>query len=198
MFKKTILTGFIAAALSLNTLHAHTDGEHVYTIDTSHSGVSFKIRHLLTRVPGSFDKFEGMAKVPGDDWSKAYVEANIDLRSVDTNNDDRDKHLQQDDYFNTAEHPMMTFKSTKWVPVKDKKGTFTIHGELTMNGKTLPVEFTATFLGEKENPYTRKTALAFTASGEIDRTQWGVDGGQGVVGNDVNFEIDVALYAKEA
>ncbi|MGF1448767.1 MAG: YceI family protein [Opitutales bacterium] len=201
MFQKAILSGLIAATLSLSSLQAHDHGDKagaVYTIDTVHSGVSFKIRHLLTRVPGSFGKFEGFAKVPGDDWSKAYVEAKIDLRSVDTNNADRDKHLQQDDYFNTAQHPMMTFKSTKWVPVQGKEGHFTIHGELTMNGKTLPVEFAAEFLGKKTNPRNQQTALAFTASGEIDRTDWDVDGGQGVVGNDVDFEIDVALYAKQA
>ncbi|MGF1483786.1 MAG: YceI family protein [Opitutales bacterium] len=195
MHKLLATTSLLAAAiLAAPTLRAEA---HVYEIDTVHSTVGFKVRHLLSKVGGSFATFSGTIKLHEDDLSKSYAEASIDITTIDTNNSDRDKHLQQDDYFNTSAHPTMTFKSTKWEAVKDKAGFYKVHGDLSMNGQTHPVTFTAEFVGKREHPQKKVPIVAFSATGEIDRSQWGVSGGQGVVGNDVDFEIDVVAHQKK-
>jgi polyisoprenoid-binding protein YceI len=194
MFVSKSLRLLVCASFALAALSARA--AETYVIDTAHSSVSFKIRHILTMVPGSFPTFEGMVRFDPEDPSAAYAEATIDLTSIDTGNDDRDAHLQQDDYFHTAEYPKMTFKSTKWVPVKNVENVYKVHGELSMRGETHPVTLTATFIGQAEHPRNQKALVAFSANGTIERTKWGVDGGQGVVGNDVEFEINIEAYEK--
>ena len=66
-----------------------------YKIDSVHSEVSFKVRHLLAKTSGRFTKFSGTIKVDAADVSKSSVEVSIDAASVATDNDGRDKHLKR-------------------------------------------------------------------------------------------------------
>ena len=59
----------------------------------------FSIRHFVAKTTGSFGEFEGTLKINRDDLTKSSVEATIQIPSVDTNNEKRDAHLQEDDYF---------------------------------------------------------------------------------------------------
>jgi len=166
----------------------HDDVE-IYEIDAVHSSVKFSIRHFVAKTTGSFGEFEGTLKINRDDLTKSSVEATIQIPSVDTNNEKRDAHLQEDDYFNAAEQPLMTFKSTAWAATDDDD-EFEVTGDLTFNGLTKPVTLEVELLGFGEG--MRGAYLSgWEATTTIDRTKWGVNGGRPAVGTDVDVTINI-------
>jgi len=172
-----------------------------YDIDSSHSSVEFKVKHLaISNVKGSFNSFSGAFEMePGqpETWS---VEATVDLASVNTGNEDRDNHLRSADFFNTEENPTMVFKSTG-VKMKDESEG-QLMGTLTLNGKTLPVTLDFEFNGTVTDPWGNDRA-GFSASGTIDRQDWGLsygdlmEGGGLVIGHDVKITLEVEGIKKK-
>src|SRR5437867_4161959 len=116
-----------------------------YAIDPAHSAVAFSIRHLFSRVPGRFTKFEGKIVVDRDDWTKSTVQVTIDAASIDTNEPARDKHLRSDAFFDVAKQPKLTFVSTRVKQVAANK--LQVEGNLTIRGTTKPVVLDAEVLG---------------------------------------------------
>jgi polyisoprenoid-binding protein YceI len=137
-----------------------------WTIEPAHSEVAFSVRHLgLTKVNGRFNSFSGTVTI-ADDLSAAAVEATIDLSSVDTNNANRDGHLQSGDFFNAETHPVMTFTSSSTT------GDAMI-GDLTIAGITKTVELDVEFHGVAVDGYDTIRA-GFSASGKINRSDFGI------------------------
>ena len=164
----------------------------VYKIDSVHSGITFKIRHFFTKVPGSFGGFSGEIHFDSENPSLSKTMATVDLKTVDTNNEDRDGHLQNEDFFNTPKFPEAKFVSTSFKKTGDME--YTIQGDLTIMGKTKSVELDAEFLGEGPGR-SGAVIMGWDASTTIDRRDWGIDYGQGVVGNEV--EITLNIQAKK-
>jgi len=165
-----------------------------YDIDTAHSAVTFKIKHLaISNVKGSFNDFEGSFDYVSGQPEKWQVNATIDVSSVDTGNQDRDDHLRNEDFFHVAEYPDMIFKSTG-VKMDGDEGK--LMGELTMHGKTLPVTLDLELNGEVTDPWGNER-VGFSATGEIDRRDWDLsygkvlEGGGLLIGNDVKLTIEV-------
>ncbi|MEM7792181.1 MAG: YceI family protein [Verrucomicrobiota bacterium] len=175
---------FITAGFSTASAEVET-----YLIDQSHSSVKFSIRHFVAKTTGVFKDFEGTLTLDRDDLTKSSVEATIKVPSVDTASKGRDEHLQEDDYFNTAEFPLMTFKSTSWV-AGDKEGEFKVTGDLTMLGITKPVVLDVELLGF--GPGRNGAFLTgWEATTTLDRTEWGLTSGQPAVGAEVDVTINV-------
>ena len=145
----------------------------VWAVDTNHSGVHFRIRHLgLSNVRGRFDRFNATLKV-GATLDDVSVEATIDMGSVDTNQPDRDAHLQGTDFFSTEQHPEMLFRSTA---VRKRTDTdYEIDGQLTINGIAQPVTLEVEFNGVEVFPGDGKTHAGFSATTEINRDDFGID-----------------------
>ncbi len=166
-----------------------------WAIEPEHSEVGFTVRHLgLSKVRGRFNAFVGSVQV--DELLEASViEAEIDLASVDTNNDQRDDHLRSTDFFDTDAQPKMTFVSTGIV---DNGDSGTIAGNLTVNGITRAVELETEFFGVGVDPYGI-TRAGFSASTAISRKDFGIDfnvplgGDKVLVGDRVTVELDVQL-----
>lgn len=165
-----------------------------WDIDASHSGVGFKIRHFVTKVPGSFSDFKGTIVFDDEDVSNMKAEATIKVASVNTNSKGRDDHLQRGDYFNAEQHPEITFTSTKWE--KTGENTYKMTGDLTMLGVTKPVTLDVTFVGTAEGRGGKKLA-GFEGKGTIDRTEWGLTSGQPAVGKDVDIEISIEAALRQ-
>lgn len=135
---------FLAAA-TLPALASDT-----YRIDATHSEISFKVRHFLSKTPGRFTKFQGLIQVDEKDISKSSVELAIEAAGLTTDNENRDKHLKSADFFDVEKFPTLTFKSTAVKEVS--KGKLEITGDFTMHGVTKRITFPITNLGTQPSP----------------------------------------------
>lgn len=169
--------------------HKSSGAVEVYEIDTAHSSVKFSIRHFVAKTTGNFAEFEGTLKINRAELTKSSAEATIRIPSVNTNNEKRDAHLQEDDYFNAAAQPLMTFRSTKW-EATDDDDAFKVTGDLSFNGVTKPVELDVELLGFGEGMQGAYLS-GWEATTTIDRTEWGVNGGQPAVGSEVDVTINI-------
>ena len=107
-----------------------------WQIDASHSEVAFTVRHLMSKVRGTFTAFQGTIETPSDDLTQASVQVRIDMSSVNTNNEQRDGHLRSADFFDAETFPTMTFASRS-VTVGGEG--FIVTGDLTIKGVTREV-----------------------------------------------------------
>lgn len=77
-----------------------------WTVDKAHSNVKFNITHMVvSEVEGSFKLFDGSMEHSKPDFSDAKLNFKVDVASVDTDNENRDKHLKGDDFFNAEKIP---------------------------------------------------------------------------------------------
>ncbi|MBL7662712.1 polyisoprenoid-binding protein [bacterium] len=184
--------------LSILTIFAGTSALAAdnYAIDTAHSQVIFKIKHLgISTVVGRFDTFKGDFMFDTKDITKSAVNAEIDVTSINTNETKRDDHLRGDDFFAATKFPKMTFTSKSVEKVDDKN--FKIHGLLKIKDISKPVTLSATFEGAAKDPFYGKEHAAFIASTEINRKDYGLtwnkilETGGVAVGDEVKIEIQV-------
>ncbi|MFT5201572.1 MAG: polyisoprenoid-binding protein YceI [Candidatus Aldehydirespiratoraceae bacterium] len=174
---------------NVNTAEASNLTAGTWNIDPAHSEVGFSVRHLgLSKVRGRFNSFAGTVNIT-DDHLASSVEATIDLASVDTNNAQRDGHLQSADFFNVEGNPQMVFRSTA-------VSTDSLDGKLTINGVTKPVTLDLEFHGVTVDGY-ETTRSGFSASGEIRRSDFGIvfdaplglDGA--LIGDKVTIDLEI-------
>lgn len=170
-----------------------------YVIDPNHSGIYFQIRHLgISNVRGMFKMFEAILVV-GDVLDDVRVTATIDLSSVDTNQHDRDAHLLGSDFFHAETHPQMTFRSTAVRRISDDE--YEMDGDLEMNGITKSVTLEVEFNGAELNPADQHTHVGFSATGEVRRSEYGIDFnlplgmGKLALSDKVKIEIDAQFVA---
>jgi polyisoprenoid-binding protein YceI len=110
----TKLRSALLAAVAAAFINSASAAVETYVIDPVHSSVGFQIRHFVSKVPGTFTKFNGSLSVDRDNLENSSVEATVDIGSVNTANEKRDNHLKSPDFFNAAEFTSATFKSTSW------------------------------------------------------------------------------------
>ena len=175
------------------SIHDLTPG--IWDLDPAHTTVGFVGRHLMiTKVRGRFSGVTGTVTVP-EDRLQSSVTATIDMASVDTRDDSRDAHLRNEDFFDVERHPTMTFTSTE---VRQDGGDFVLVGDLTIKGVTRSVELDLDFDGVSGDPWGG-TRAGFTAKGEINRKDWGLEWnvaletGGVLVGEKVKIELDVQV-----
>ena len=158
-----------------------------WTIDPSHSEVGFTARHLMSKVRGLFEKFEGTI-VTGEE---SFATATIDLNSINTRDENRDAHLRSGDFFDVEKTGPMTFKST--TVEKGGRGLL-VAGDLSIKGVTKPVTLDVEFLGSETDPWGG-TRVGFEGSTEISRKEFGIDfnvpmdGGRLLVGDKIAITI---------
>ena len=187
---RTVLA--VALVLGLNSVGKATE----WTIDPVHSSAEFKVKHLvISKVKGQFGTFQGTINFDGKDLTSGGAEVTIQTASVDTDNEDRDKHLRSADFFDVENFPTMTFKSTK--VTQGEGNTFMLTGDLTIKGVTKSVTFDCVYHGAVEFMGSRKAG--FSAHTTIDRTAFGLtwsralETGGLVVGNDVEITLELEL-----
>ena len=166
-----------------------------YVIDPAHSEVGFIARHLVgTKVRGRFSEAQGTFTV-AENPEESSLRASVEAASIDTNNAMRDDHLRTNDFLDVPNHPTISLTSVGLRREDDTRWVMT--GELTIRGVTKPVDFHVEYLGEGPSMQEGKTVVAFEATAEIDRRDFGVSfnhsllDGSVVVGNKVVIEIEV-------
>ncbi|MDE3245669.1 MAG: polyisoprenoid-binding protein [Acidobacteriota bacterium] len=161
-----------------------------YKIDSVHSEVGFKIRHLVAKTSGRFTAFRGTITVDSKDLSKSSVEVTIDVASINTDNANRDADLRSEKFFDAAKYPTITFKSTA---VKEtSKGKLEITGDFTLHGVTKRISFPITSLGTIPGMRPGSTVIGFGDGAlKLNRHDYGVSIMKGVLGDDVDISLDV-------
>ncbi len=167
-----------------------------WTIDHTHSTAAFTVRHMMiTTVRGSFSDIKGTITYDPANPAAASVEAIIPAATVNTGVADRDNHLKSPDFFDAANTPELTFKSTSVQSTGEN--TAKIVGDLTIRGITHSITLDGEFLGQNANPWTKAATVGFTASTKINREDWGLtwnqalEAGGWLVGKDINITLDV-------
>lgn len=165
----------------------------VYKIDPNHSQVGFQIRHLVSRVPGRFDKFSGEITYDPANIAASKVTAEIDAATINTANENRDKHLKSPDFFDVEKNPKITFASTSVSAAG--KDHFTVAGNLTIHGVTKPATLDVQALGSMANPMGPGQRAGFSAKTTLNRKDFGIvwnkslDAGGALLGDDVDVTL---------
>ena len=187
MLRKILLTLGVTLALAAPAL------ADTYVIDRNHSEAAFQVRHILTKVRGTFRDFAGTINFDKTKPESSSVEFVIKVTSIDTGTQKRDDHLRSPDFFDVATHPEIVFTSTKVVPKGNNK--FDVVGDFTMHGVTKQVTLPVTFLGEQK--FMNGSKAGFETALTINRSDYGlvwnraVDGGGVLVGEEVEISINI-------
>jgi polyisoprenoid-binding protein YceI len=144
-----------------------------WILDSTHSELGFKIKHLMiSNVSGSFKNFSAEVETEDADFSTAEINTVVEMASITTNNEQRDAHLRNSDFFEVDKFPELRFTSTKVEKTDDE--SFTVYGQLTLKGITNPVKLLIEFNGLTKDPWGGERA-GFVLSGKINRSDWGVN-----------------------
>ena len=162
-----------------------------YKIDTAHSDITFKVKHLMiTNVSGSFTKFDATMESEAADFSDAKISFEADVNSITTNNEQRDSHLKSDDFFAAEKFPTLSFVSKNLV----KKGDdYVLSGDLTIRDITKPVELAVEFGGTMTDPYGLVKS-GFEINGKIIRSEFGLTWGAVTEAGGVMVSDEVKLH----
>lgn len=168
-----------------------------WAIDTAHSEITFKVKHLVvTTLSGKFDQFEGALETTNDDFTGAKISFNASVASINTGSADRDGHLKSDDFFNAEAYPNLTFESTSFTKTGDS--TYKLVGNFTMRDVTKPIELQVEYGGTATDPWGNVKA-GFEINGKISRNEYGLkwnaltEAGGAVVSDEVKLHLNVQL-----
>jgi polyisoprenoid-binding protein YceI len=168
-----------------------------WKLDPVHSEITFKVKHLMiSTVTGQFRNFNVAAETEGSDFSKpGSINVEIDVHSIDTNNEQRNNHLKSADFFDAEKYSQVLFKSTKYEANGDGAK---LYGDLTIQNKTKSIALDVEPGGIVVDPYGQ-TKAGFTVSGKISRKEFGLtwdavtEAGNIVVSDDIKFHGEIQL-----
>ena len=194
--KKIIISAMFLFIFGMFSASQATD----WTIDQPHTNIGFTISHLvISDVTGRFSEFDGTLSSTADDFSGSKVDFVIKTASINTANEKRDNHLRSKDFFDAEGNPEITFKSTSFKKIDDKK--YEVSGKLTMNGVTKDVVLNTVFKGQTKDPWGG-TRAAFKATLTLDRYDYNLtynkalEAGGFLIGKAVDIDINLQLIKK--
>ena len=164
-----------------------------WKIDSAHSEVKFKVKHLLvSTVTGQFNKFDAEIESPDETFDNSKVTFSADVDSIYTKNEQRDGHLKSADFFDAEKNPKLTFVSKEFKKLSE--GKFELTGDMTIRGITKEVTLNVEYNGIAKG-FDGLEVAGFEITGKLNRfdfgLQWDAMTGAGgiVVGPDVKLEI---------
>jgi len=187
MLRKTLLSVGMTLALAAPVL------ADTYTIDKNHSEAAFQVRHILTKVRGTFRDFSGTINFDKAKPENSSVEFRIKTASIDTGVQKRDDHLRSPDFFDAATYPEIVFKSTKVLPKGDN--VFDVTGDFTLHGVTKQITLPVKFLGEQK--FMKGAKAGFETAVTLNRKDFGLvwnralESGGVMVGDEVEISINI-------
>lgn len=152
----------VASVITSSALFAGT-----YNVDVSHSNIGFKVKHMMiSNVIGKFDKFNGTFEYDEKTNSLKSLVGEIEVNSINTDNEKRDAHLKGDDFFAADKFNNIKFVLSK---VDGDKA----YGKLTMRGVTKDVTLDLENNGTVKDPWGN-TRVGLGLSGKINRMDYGL------------------------
>lgn len=179
--------GFLSVPLSAKAAAERLE------FDKTHTQIFFVVNHLgFSNSTGRFMDFDGHVDFDQDHPSASDVDVTIKTDSLEMNDDAWNKHLKSGDFFNVEKFPEMTFKSTSIAVTGEK--TADISGDLTILGVTKPVVLHTTYNKTDMHPFYHRKTSGFSATAHIKRSDFGMNYGLPMVGDDVDIRIEVEAY----
>lgn len=166
-----------------------------YNVDQAHSNLGFQVKHMMiSKVKGNFGSFTADIDANPEDLTGASIKFEIDVASVNSNNEDRDNHLKSAEFFDAEQFPKMTFVATN---IKSNGGgEYEITGDFTIKDVTKSVTFEAEYGGKGTNPWGQEV-VGFEAETKINRKDFGLtwnaalETGGVLVGDDIKINIEL-------
>lgn len=175
----------------------------VYQIDPAHSSAQFTIRHLMiSNVRGDFKSVKGTVVYDPENLAASSIEAEIDVNSLNTRDENRDAHVKSAEFFNVEKYPSITFKSTK--VEREGEGEFKVTGGLTILGVTKEVVLKVEGPSDEAKDPWGNIRIGASATTKIKRSEFGLtwnaalETGGVMLGDDVKIELDVELVKQKA
>jgi polyisoprenoid-binding protein YceI len=173
-----------------------------WDVDPAHSSAHFKVRHLMvSHVRGELGPISGAVWIDDQDVTRSRIEVSIDASKIATRDEKRDEHLRSADFLDVANHPTVSFKSTR---VERAGGDeLRVTGDLTIHGTTRPVTLTVESLAPAVADPWGNTKRGAAARTKINRKDWGLqwnvglEAGGVLVGEEVAIEIEVELVKRK-
>ena len=162
-----------------------------WALDNMHSNLGFSVGYLMiSEIEGSFRMKEAVLTTPNEDFSDATVTMVADVKSVNTEIEDRDKHLKTADFFDAEKYPTLYFKSTSLK--KEGKNKYKLTGDLALHGITKQVTVDMEYTGTIENPASKKKTAGFQVRGTIKRSDFNLGNGfpPPMISNEVLIKAD--------
>lgn len=167
-----------------------------YTVDKTHTRVLFKVNHLgLSTYVGRFNDFDATLEFDPDNILASRLEATIDTRSLDLNNEKLEYRLAGPSWLDSDKYPEAVFTTISVTPLKNSKIKFI--GNLTLKGKSNPVEMIVTFNGGSDNLLSGHYTIGFSAVGHFKRTDFGISRYTSVVGDTIEIEVHTEFQKKK-
>lgn len=163
-----------------------------WQLDPAHSSAEFAVKHMgISTVRGAFSKVSGTLQYDPADKTKSSLDVTIDAASIDTRVEMRDKDLRSDHFFDVAKYPTITFKS-KRVEGSDP-GHSKVTGDLTIHGVTKEVVLDVDGPTAPIKDQRGKMHMGASATTKINRSDFGMTMGQGMIGNEIDITIDADI-----
>ncbi len=180
----TVLPSFALAAIEVPSGH--------YVLEPTHAYITFSYSHLGFSTPHvAFTEFEVDLQFDANKPEASTLNVSIDPSSVESRVDEFNEHLVGERFFDTANHPTITFKSTSIE--FDGEHNAKVTGNLTIKGQSHPVSLNTTLNKAGNHPMLKKPMMGFNAEMTLPRSQWGLGYAIPMVGDDVNLFITVEL-----
>jgi polyisoprenoid-binding protein YceI len=181
------------------TATAAVSAPTAWTIDSTHTGVEFAVKHLMiSTVKGHFSDVSGSLTGDINNPESFGLDVKIGVESVDTRQGQRDAHLRSADFFDAAKYPTIEFKGKRIDG--DVADEFKLYGDLTIRGVTREIVLNVTNEGSVVDPWGG-SRIGFSAKGKIDRRDYGLTYNQAletggfVVGDEIKISVDVEFTA---
>lgn len=147
------------------------------------SNIKFQVKYLGVNTGGTINSLQANMAFNPDKLDSSTIEAILDVKTVNTDNDLRDGHLRSDEFFDIAKYPNITMKS---ISFKHKSGDkYTGQFNLTIKDKTKVFEIPFTYTTATANTATFKGGL------KLNRLDFGIGSSSLVLGNEVSVSIEV-------
>jgi polyisoprenoid-binding protein YceI len=176
-----------------------------WDIDTAHANAGFRVRHLMvSHVRGHLGPVTGTVFIDERDVTRSRVDVSVDARGLDSREPRRDEHLRSADFLDVANHPTVTFRSTRVEAPSGPAGDLRVTGDLTIRGVTRPVTLDVEALPPAITDPWGNTRRGVSARARISRKDWGltwnlvIEAGGVAAGDEVAIEIDAEIVARKA
>jgi len=200
MLKTAQRIGIVSALALLTSLSALAQTS-TWNIDPAHSTAQFTVRHLaISNVTGNFTKVTGSVVLNEKDITQSQVSASIDVSSVDTRVEARNKDLKSPNFFDVEKYPTIEFKSKRIV---NDGGKLQVIGDLTIHGTTREVTLDVDGPTPELTDPWGNSRRGISATTTINRKDFNLvynnllKTGEAVVGDSVKIQIDAEMVKKK-